>query len=97
MRLRIAIAPVLGGAILALGTAAWAQQQTFKLGPGQAMRIAPDGQVSIFTRMQGDPGHIAEMERRAHPMPNGLAVWIGPDGTPRYLTDPVEDPAHPHR
>lgn len=42
-------------------------------------------------QMQGDAAHLAEMEKRSHPITKALAVWIGEDGKPRYLTDPVDD------
>lgn len=64
--------------------------QSFQLQKGQAIRIAPDGKVDVFETMQGDPTHIAKMERRAKPVTKGLAVWVGSDGKLRYLTNPVE-------
>jgi hypothetical protein len=44
--------------------------------------------------MQGDAAHIATMQKRAKPVTKGLAIWVGPDGKLRYLTDPVEGAEH---
>jgi hypothetical protein len=68
--------------------------QSFQLQKGQAIRITPEGKVDVFATMQGDPAHIAKMEKRAKPVTKGLAVWVGPDGKLRYLTDPVEGAEH---
>jgi len=79
-----------GAASLSLAQTA----QSFHLQKGQAMRITPDGKVDIFTTMQGEPSHIAKMEKRAKPVTKGLAVWVTPDGKLHYLTDPVEGAEH---
>jgi hypothetical protein len=68
--------------------------QSFKLQKGQAMRITPEGKVEVFTKMQGDRGHIQEMEKRSQPVTKGLAIWVGQDGKLRFLTDPVEGAEH---
>jgi hypothetical protein len=68
--------------------------QSFQLQKGQAIRITPQGKVDVFTAMQGDSAHISKMEKRAKPVTKGLAVWVGPDGKLRYLTDPVEGAEH---
>jgi hypothetical protein len=68
--------------------------QSFQLQKGQAMRITSDGKVDVFTTMQGEPAHIAKMEKRAKPVTKGLAVWVTSDGKLRYLTDPVEGAEH---
>jgi hypothetical protein len=71
--------------------------QTFKLQKGQAMRITPEGKVDVFAKMQGDPAHIREMEKRGQPITKGLAIWVGNGGKLRFLTDPVEDAEHMRR
>ena len=71
--------------------------QSFKLEKGQAMRITPEGKVDVFAKMQGDPAHIREMEKRGQPITKGLAIWIGNDGKLRFLTDPVEGAEHMRR
>ena len=48
----------------------------------------------VLTTMQGDAAHIATMQKRAKPVTKGLAIWVGPDGKLRYLTDPVEGDEH---
>jgi hypothetical protein len=68
--------------------------KSFTLQKGQATRITPEGKVEILTKMRGDSGHIAEMEKRSMPVTKGLAIWVGKDGKLRYLTDPVEDAGH---
>jgi hypothetical protein len=91
------IAKLLCGAtvVLATNSPAFDQAaQNFTLEKGQAIRITPDGEVTVFSQMQGDTAHLEEMERRAQPMPKGLAVWRGADGKLRYLIEPVEDPVH---
>jgi hypothetical protein len=83
--------------VVASGASASALAQSphsFQLERGQAIRITPDGKVDIFSKMQGDAAHIAEMEKRAHPITKGLAIWIGKDGKPHYLIDPVEGAEH---
>lgn len=85
------------GCTLALAAAlpAMAQSgQSFQLEKGQAIRITPDGKVDVFAAMQGDSTHVAQMEKRAKPVTKGLAVWVGPDGKLRYLTDPVKGAEH---
>jgi hypothetical protein len=75
--------------------AAFAQSgQSFQLQKGQAIRITPTGKVDVFTTMQGDAAHVANMQKRAKPVTKGLAIWVGPDGKLRYLTDPVEGAEH---
>lgn len=69
-------------------------EKSFQLQKGQAIRITRDGKVDVFTTMQGDSAHVAKMEKRAKPVTKGLAVWVGPDGKLRYLTDPVEGAEH---
>jgi hypothetical protein len=64
--------------------------QSFTLQKGQAVRIAPDGKVDVFATMQGNSAHVAEMEKRAHPIAKGMGIWVGEDGKLRYLIDPVE-------
>ena len=71
--------------------------ETFTLKKGQAMRITPEGKVEVFTKMQGDPAHIREMEKRSQPITKGLAIWVGDDGKLRFLSDPVEDAKHMRR
>jgi hypothetical protein len=88
-----ACAIILGGSLPAFGQSA----QTFKLEKGQAMRITPEGKVDVFTKMQGDPAHIREMEKRGQPITKGLAIWVGYDGKPRFLTEPVEGAEHMRR
>ena len=61
------------------------------------MRITPEGKVDVFTKMQGDPAHIREMEKRGQPITKGLAIWVGYDGKPRFLTEPVEGAEHMRR
>ena len=50
--------------------------QSFKLEKGQAMRITPEGKVDVFAKMQGDPAHIREMEKRGQPITKGLALGL---------------------
>jgi len=61
------------------------------------MRITPEGKVDVFAKMQGDPAHIPEMEKRGQPITKGLAIWIDKDGKLRFLTDPVEGAEHMRR
>lgn len=65
-------------------------ERSFQLEKGQAIRIAPDGKVDVFTTMQGDAAHVAKMDKRAKPVTKGLGIWFGDDGKLRYLDDPVE-------
>lgn len=65
-------------------------QQSFVLQKGQAIRITQDGKVDVFATMQGNAAHVAEMEKRAHPITKGMGIWVGDDGKLRYLIDPVE-------
>jgi hypothetical protein len=89
------ITKLLCGATVVLATNSPAfDQAAHTLEKGQAIRITPDGEVTVFSQMQGDTAHLEEMERRAQPMPKGLAVWRGADGKLRYLIEPVEDPVH---
>ena len=71
--------------------------QSFTLKKGQAMRITAEGKVDVFTKMQGGPAHIGEMEKRAQPITKGLAIWVGGDGKLRFLTDPVDGAEHMRR
>src|SRR3954447_165853 len=78
------------GAMLAYATLpAMAQSpQSFTLNPGQALRVTPDGQVSVV-QMDMSSGMQNAMAKRAHGMTKGLVVFRGQDGTAHYLTDPV--------
>ena len=88
----VSVAVVL--AVVSLAPVAGAQSvQSFVLQKGQAIRITPEGKVGVFARMQGNTGHVAEMEHRAHPVTKGLGIWVGDDGKLRYLIDPVEGAA----
>jgi hypothetical protein len=40
------------------------------------MRITPEGKVDVFAKMQGDPAHIREMEKRGQPITKGLALGL---------------------
>jgi hypothetical protein len=64
---------------------------------GKPCGITPEGKVDVFAKMQGDPAHIREMEKRGQPITKGLAIWVGNDGKLRFLTDPVEDAEHMRR
>lgn len=91
------ITKTLGVCAIALGITLPAfalSAQTFTLKKGQAMRITPEGKVDVFTKMQGDPAHIGEMEKRSQPITKGLAIWVGDDGKLRFLTDSVEGAEH---
>ena len=84
--------------ILGSNLTAFAQSaQTFKLEKGQAMRITPEGKVDVFAKMQGDPAHIREMEKRSQLITKGLAIWVDKDGKLHFLTDPVEGAEHMRR
>jgi hypothetical protein len=58
--------------------------QSFMLHRGQSIRITPEGQVSIFSQIQGD---AADLQRRSQPITRGIGIWIAPDGKPRYFID----------
>ena len=94
MRALITLLTGVAMAFTAVSSASAQSGQSFQLQKGQAIRIMPDGKVDVFTTMQGDSAHIAKMEKRAKPVTRGLAVWAGPDGKLRYLTNPVEGAEH---
>ena len=90
MRLLAAVTVVL----LVSASASQAQSvRSFTLEKGQAIRIMPDGKVDVFATMQGNPAHVGEMEKRAHPLTKGLGIWFSKDGKLQYITDPVEGAA----
>lgn len=51
--------------------------QSFTLQRGQAIRITPGGKVDVFATMQGNPSHVAEMEKKAQPIEKGMGIWVG--------------------
>jgi hypothetical protein len=78
---------------IAAGTCHAQTVQSFTLQKGQALRIMPDGKVDVFATMQGNAGHVAEMDKRAQPVTKGLGVWFSQDGKLQYIADPVEGAA----
>ncbi len=62
-------------------------ESTITLTKGQALRVDPDGKVTV---VQMDMGAKMQeiMKKLAQPATKGLRVWIDQDGKLTYHTDP---------
>ena len=80
---------LVAGLVIVSALPALAQSpQPFTIQKAQAIRISPDGQVSVI-QMDMSAGMQSEMRKRARSMPNGLVVFLGNNGKAEYLTNPV--------